>query len=134
MGRKRLLIGGSRGEDEFEKFKLRFPQFENLYTENVMQLWGDVVFSMRFQRLTEGRNKDAETAWIEHTPIYKDQYLQDDFTPLAFSSLRVSRWQRQRIPKIQNVIIPSNEHISDFDDFLKIDTIRIKKCLKHGKH
>lgn len=77
-GREGLLIGGLRKEDVFEKFKLSFPQFENLYTENVMELWGDVVFSMRFQRLTEGRNKDAETAWIEHTPIYKDQYLQDE--------------------------------------------------------
>lgn len=76
-GREGLLIGGSRGDDELEKFKLSNPQFGNLRSKDVIQLTDDLVSSLRFQRLAEGRDKDAETAWIEHTPIYHDQYVKD---------------------------------------------------------
>ena len=77
MARKGLLIGGSKGEDQFERLKAFFPEFNGLAIKDIKQVWENVLSSMRFHQLTTGRDKDDEKSWIEHTPIYKEQYLKD---------------------------------------------------------
>ena len=76
-GRKGLLIGGLRKEDVFEKFKLSFPQFSNMTSDDVKELWYNVSFSIRFQRLTRVGDEGHENTYFECTPIYQEQYSKD---------------------------------------------------------